>query len=61
MPLDEYREANRANWDDRVPIHLASDAYDAYDISNFVKNEDSLNPVIGSDREMFRMRGLSSV
>ena len=25
---DGYREANRANWDDRTPVHLASRAYD---------------------------------
>ena len=24
MPLDEFRAANRANWDDRVPIHMES-------------------------------------
>ena len=27
-PLDKYREANRANWDERVPGHWASDSYD---------------------------------
>ncbi len=27
-PLDKYREANRANWDERVPGHWASDRYD---------------------------------
>lgn len=24
----EWRELNRANWDDRVPVHLASEFYD---------------------------------
>lgn len=28
MPLDEFRRANRANWDDRVPIHWDSPVYD---------------------------------
>jgi len=27
MPMDEHRAANRANWDARVPIHIASDEY----------------------------------
>ena len=27
MPLDEYRLANRANWDSRVDIHFGSDDY----------------------------------
>jgi SAM-dependent methyltransferase len=26
--MEEWQEANRANWDDRVPIHAASDFYD---------------------------------
>lgn len=25
---DDWREANRARWDERVPIHAASDYYD---------------------------------
>jgi 2-polyprenyl-3-methyl-5-hydroxy-6-metoxy-1,4-benzoquinol methylase len=28
MPLDKYREANRANWDERVEGHWTSDCYD---------------------------------
>jgi len=28
MPLDDYRRANRDNWDDRVPIHWDSPVYD---------------------------------
>jgi len=27
MELDEYRAANLANWNDRVPIHWDSDGY----------------------------------
>src|SRR5918998_4463860 len=26
---DEWREANRANWDERVPIHVSGEFYDA--------------------------------
>lgn len=25
--MDDHLAANRANWDDRVPIHVASDLY----------------------------------
>jgi SAM-dependent methyltransferase len=28
MSFDEYRSANRASWDERVPIHVESDFYD---------------------------------
>ncbi len=27
MPLDDFRATNRDNWDERVPIHMASDGY----------------------------------
>ncbi len=38
-PLDKYREANRANWDERVPGHWDSDFYD---IEGFIKGESPL-------------------
>ena len=27
MPLDAFREANRKNWNDRVPVHLEAWGY----------------------------------
>lgn len=28
MPVDQHREWNRANWDERIVIHWDSDDYD---------------------------------
>lgn len=36
-----WRELNRANWDDRVPVHLASDFYD---VDGFRSGASSLRP-----------------
>lgn len=36
----DYRVVNAANWDERVPIHLASDFYD---MAGFMEHRDSLN------------------
>lgn len=36
-----WRELNRANWDDRVPVHLASSYYD---IDGFLAGRDTLRP-----------------
>ena len=49
MLFDEYREANRANWDDRVPIHLASNAYD---FETFNKDRDNLSPIVRFDKRL---------
>lgn len=38
---DDWRTLNRANWDDRVPIHLASRFYD---LPGFRETRDSLRP-----------------
>ncbi|WP_431043057.1 class I SAM-dependent methyltransferase [Streptomyces sp. P1-3] len=38
-PPDDWRDANRAMWDERVPIHVASDFYD---LDAFRRGEDSL-------------------
>ena len=46
MPLDEYREANRDNWDDRVPIHVASNDYG---VAAFKNDEDYVSPVVRFD------------
>jgi SAM-dependent methyltransferase len=37
----DWRGLNRANWDDRVPVHLASDFYD---IEGFRNGADSVRP-----------------
>ena len=36
--LDEHREANRSNWDDRVPAHLASEFYGVEDFIAGTRN-----------------------
>jgi SAM-dependent methyltransferase len=38
----DWRELNRANWDDRVPVHLASDLYD---LDGFRAGASSLSPL----------------
>jgi SAM-dependent methyltransferase len=38
---DSWRDLNRANWDDRVPVHLASDFYD---LDGFRAGASSLRP-----------------
>jgi 2-polyprenyl-3-methyl-5-hydroxy-6-metoxy-1,4-benzoquinol methylase len=37
----DWRELNRANWDDRVPVHLASEFYD---VDGFRSGANSLRP-----------------
>jgi len=46
MPLDEFRAANRANWDDRVAIHAQPDGYDS---PGFVADTDRLSGVVEFD------------
>jgi SAM-dependent methyltransferase len=48
MPLDQYREANRANWDARVPIHYASDEYG---VERFITDPTHLSDVVRYDKE----------
>ena len=45
--LDEHREANRSNWDDRVPAHLASDFYG---VEDFIAGTRNLTQAVGFDR-----------
>jgi SAM-dependent methyltransferase len=40
--VNEYIEANRRNWDDRVPIHVASDFYD---VASFKAGRSTLLPI----------------
>ena len=48
MPMDSHREANRANWTDRVAIHWDSDEYDA---AGFIADPAALSDVVAFDRE----------
>ena len=48
MPLDKFRAANRANWDDRVPIHLK--AKTVYDIDGFIADPERISPTVEFDR-----------
>ena len=48
MPMDEHRAANRANWDDRVPIHRASQEYGA---DEFIADPSKISNVVAFDRE----------
>ena len=45
MPLDPHREANRLNWEDRVPIHLKSQEYE-----DFASDPRKLSCVVEFDR-----------
>ncbi len=45
--LDEYREANRTNWDDRVPAHLASEFYG---VEDFIAGTRNLTQAVDFDR-----------
>ena len=47
--MGDYRRANRDNWDDRVPIHVASDLYD---VEGFLADPDRLSTVVEFDREI---------
>lgn len=42
MPIDDYRRANRDNWDERVSIHVASELYD---VDGFVAGGNALHPL----------------
>ncbi len=48
MPIDEHREANRLNWDERVPIHLASKTYD---VAGFLSDSAEISAVVRFDKE----------
>ena len=44
--LDEHREANRTNWDDRVPAHLASEFYG---VDDFIAGTRNLTQAVDFD------------
>src|SRR6201996_8643836 len=45
--MNDYREANRANWDERVPAHVASAGYQ---VDRFAADPDFLSEVVRFDR-----------
>jgi SAM-dependent methyltransferase len=54
MPLDEDRRLNYENWEDRVPIHAASQTYD---LAGLASDPERVTGVIARDR--FRLPDLS--
>lgn len=46
QPLDEHLAANRANWDDRVAIHVGSESYA---VERFIANPHELSDVVAFD------------
>ena len=48
MPLDVYRLANRANWDERVDIHFPSPEYG---VDRFASDPTHLSDVVTFDKE----------
>jgi SAM-dependent methyltransferase len=48
MPIDEHRRVNYENWEDRVPIHAASQTYD---LTGLASDPTRLTRVIQRDRE----------
>jgi len=48
MPLDAHRRVNRANWDERVAIHVASRQYDA---AGFISDPTRISGVVAFDAE----------
>jgi SAM-dependent methyltransferase len=48
MPIDEHRRINLRNWEDRVPIHAASQDYD---LAGLAADSDRLTGVVRRDRE----------
>ena len=47
MPLDAFREANRKNWEDRVPVHL--DAW-GYSMAKFIDDPDYIADGVENQR-----------
>ena len=46
MAMDRFKEANRRNWDDRVPIHVGSDEYA---FARFVDDPEHISGVVAFD------------
>ena len=57
--MDDYREVNRDNWDERVPAHVASPDYQ---VGRFADDPRHLSAVVGFDRSRLGdIRGLRGV
>ncbi|MGQ0623764.1 MAG: class I SAM-dependent methyltransferase [Sporichthyaceae bacterium] len=57
--MDEYRAANLANWEDRVPIHVAPGGYD---LERFEADPSALSDAVAYDRERLgELSGLRAV
>lgn len=56
MALDKYREINRVNWDERVPVHMTSEMYD---VEGFMAGQNPL-PQLQID-ELGDVRGRSMI
>ncbi|MEM9200438.1 MAG: class I SAM-dependent methyltransferase [Actinomycetota bacterium] len=50
MPIDEYRAANLANWNERVIGHTAPDGYD---IAGLIADPDRITDVVRFDQDVF--------
>ena len=56
MPLDAHRRTNLRNWEDRVPVHAASQSYD---LAGLATDPNRLTGVVARDRERLgRLDGL---
>ena len=49
MPLDEYRSANLANWNERVAGHMAPDGYG---VDRFIEDPEAISEVVRFDAEV---------
>jgi 2-polyprenyl-3-methyl-5-hydroxy-6-metoxy-1,4-benzoquinol methylase len=47
--VSDYRDVNRANWDDRVPVHLASPDYA---VDRFTADPGFISDVVRFDQEL---------
>jgi SAM-dependent methyltransferase len=57
--MADYRELNRANWDERAPVHAASPGYG---VQRFVDDPDHLSGVVRFDRpRLGDVRGLRAI
>ena len=50
MPIDEYRAANLANWNERVIGHTAPDGYD---LAGLIADPERLTDVVTFDKDVF--------
>ncbi|OJF13631.1 class I SAM-dependent methyltransferase [Couchioplanes caeruleus] len=57
--MTDYRDVNRANWDERAPFHAASPGYD---LAAFARDPEHLSDVVTFDRPLLGdIRGLRGV